>query len=140
MTILAPKAIVPGEPIEDEPLAEVPSWSTGETTDVPEDMGRRYRRISGDVNPIHLHALPAKLFGFKRAIAHGLWMLGDTVGRLEGVPESATLRARFRRPVFLPSTVQFRHGRAGDSLRFEVRTGSGDKAHLEGEVAVIDAD
>src|SRR5262245_13413450 len=29
---------------------------------LPEDLGRRYAAVSGDHNPIHLHALPAKAF------------------------------------------------------------------------------
>ena len=43
--------------------------------DVPADMGRRYAAAGKDYNPIHLTALSAKLFGFKRAIAHGMWSL-----------------------------------------------------------------
>ena len=39
----------------------------------PADIGRRYGLVSGDMNPIHLSAPSAKLFGFRQAIAHGLW-------------------------------------------------------------------
>jgi hypothetical protein len=39
----------------------------------PANIGRRYGRVTGDLNPIHLSALSARLFGFRRAIAHGLW-------------------------------------------------------------------
>src|SRR3954468_2939139 len=39
-----------------------------------DDAGRRYAKVSGDVNPIHLSGLTAKAFGFKRAIAHGMWV------------------------------------------------------------------
>ena len=35
--------------------------------------GRRYAAVSGDHNPIHLSALTAKPFGFRRAIAHGMY-------------------------------------------------------------------
>src|SRR5574343_302317 len=40
--------------------------------DAPADTGRRYAPVSGDYNPIPLSALSARLFGFPRAIAHGL--------------------------------------------------------------------
>ena len=30
-------------------------------------------RVSGDFNPIHVHPLSARLFGFPTAIAHGMW-------------------------------------------------------------------
>ena len=41
---------------------------------VPDDIGRRYAKVSGDVNPIHMSSLTAKALGFKRAIAHGMWV------------------------------------------------------------------
>jgi hypothetical protein len=37
------------------------------------DIGRKYAKISGDYNPIHLYGVCAKLFGFKTAIAHGMF-------------------------------------------------------------------
>ncbi|MBT7947276.1 MAG: acyl dehydratase, partial [Porticoccaceae bacterium] len=46
---------------------EVQTWS------VDGGMGRRYAKVSGDYNPIHLSAMTAKFFGFKRAIVHGMW-------------------------------------------------------------------
>lgn len=36
--------------------------------------GREYGGLCGDLNPIHLHALSAQLFGFKRPIAHALYI------------------------------------------------------------------
>ncbi len=41
--------------------------------DVSENTGRRYALTSGDFNLIHIHAVTAKAFGFKQAIAHGMW-------------------------------------------------------------------
>lgn len=35
-------------------------------------IGRRYGKLSGDFNPIHMHALAAKAFGFPDAITHGM--------------------------------------------------------------------
>jgi len=48
-------------------VSELTRWKA------PADIGRRYARVSGDYNPIHLSALTARLFGFPQAIAHGLW-------------------------------------------------------------------
>ena len=42
---------------------------------IPSDMGRLYAAISGDRNPIHLHPLAAKAFGFRTTIVHGMWTL-----------------------------------------------------------------
>lgn len=50
-----------------EPVTDAIEWK------VPGNTGRRYGAVSGDRNPIHLYPLTAKLFGFKRQIAHGMW-------------------------------------------------------------------
>jgi acyl dehydratase len=69
--------------------------------------GRRYAAVSGDVNPIHLHALTAKLLGFDRAIAHGMYTYARALAafgpRLPGAGRSSVW---FRRPLPLPSTVR----------------------------------
>src|SRR4051812_31318568 len=73
---------------------------------VPDDAGRRYARVSGDVNPIHLSGLSAKAFGFKRAIAHGMWVKARALAALSGrLPEALSVDVGFAKPLFLPSTV-----------------------------------
>lgn len=74
---------------------------------VPEGQGRAYAAVSGDVNPIHLHALTARAMGFPRAIAHGMWTAARTLAALG--PRTAgpgTSQVWFARPVLLPSTVE----------------------------------
>jgi hypothetical protein len=94
---------------------------------LPGDLGRRYAGVSGDRNPIHLHRLAAKLFGFPRAIAHGMWTKARCLAALEAsLPDAYEVEVEFRKPLLLPSTVAFE--RAGE--RFRVR--SGDKVHLLG--------
>ncbi len=74
---------------------------------VPEGQGRAYAAVSGDVNPIHLHALSAKAMGFPRAIAHGMWTAARTLAALEPRGSAAsTSHVWFARPVFLPSMVE----------------------------------
>ncbi|WP_181793709.1 MaoC/PaaZ C-terminal domain-containing protein [Streptomyces sp. WELS2] len=94
-----------------------------------EDVGRRYGAVSGDRNPIHLHPLTARLFGFPRAIAHGMWTLARCLAA-HGTPARAVVRARFRAPVPLPGTVAYG---ADGSGRFELR-GEGGRLCLEGTV------
>ncbi|MFF5338588.1 MaoC/PaaZ C-terminal domain-containing protein [Streptomyces sp. NPDC013181] len=96
---------------------------------LPGDLGRRYAAASGDRNPIHLHPLTARLFGFPRAIAHGMW----TVARcLAATPDPAalrTVRADFRAPVLLPATVTY----ATEGTAFQLRAGAdGERVHLTG--------
>ena len=52
------------------------------TIDVPGDIGRRYAGVSGDPNPIHMYAVTARLFGFKSAIAHGMWSYARVLAAL----------------------------------------------------------
>jgi acyl dehydratase len=103
---------------------------------LPEDLGRRYASVSGDYNPIHLHGLTAKAFGFPRAIIHGMWTLARALGEL-GLDEAegaSTCEVSFRRPVLLPSTVLFHAREAGPRTELEVRTRDGAQLHLSGHV------
>ncbi|MCZ9353437.1 hypothetical protein NGM36_27345 [Streptomyces mutabilis] len=93
------------------------------------DVGRRYGAASGDRNPIHLHPLTARLFGFPRTIAHGMWTVARCLAE-HGTPDAAVVRAEFRAPVLLPGTVVY--GAGGG--RFELRGGDGRRQHLCGEV------
>jgi len=88
---------------------------------LPEDLGRRYAGVSGDRNPIHLHAWSAKPFGFPRAIAHGMWTKARCLASLR-LPDAFAVDVRFKQPILLPSTVTF--GEAEE--RFAVH------GHLEG--------
>jgi acyl dehydratase len=71
-----------------------------------DDLGRRYAAVSGDHNPIHLHAWTAKPFGFERAIVHGMWTKARCLAALR-LPDAFTTEVRFKRPILLPSTVTF---------------------------------
>ena len=75
---------------------------------VPARVGTDYARVSGDRNPIHTSWLGARLFGFPRPIAHGMWSKARCLAALEGrLPEAYTVEAAFKRPISLPSTVAF---------------------------------
>jgi len=117
---------------------EVPSASdlpaAGEW-ELPGDLGRRYGSVSGDLNPIHVHPLTARLFGFPSAIAHGMWTKARCVAALaDRLPEAFTVDVAFRKPILLPATVTFAAS-DGSTPRFGVR-GTGEKAtpHLDGVV------
>ena len=75
---------------------------------VPPDTGRRYASVSGDYNPHHLYTVLAKLFGFKRSIAHGMWSLARVIGTLDkkfDLYDSAFIEASFKLPIFMPATT-----------------------------------
>jgi acyl dehydratase len=94
---------------------------------LPGDLGRRYAAVSGDRNPIHLHPLTAKAFGFPRPIAHGMWTKARCLAALEpSLPEAYEVFVEFRKPILLPARAEFERG----SANFRVR--SGDRVHLLG--------
>ncbi|WP_031042219.1 MaoC/PaaZ C-terminal domain-containing protein [Streptomyces sp. NRRL F-5650] len=97
------------------------------------DVGRRYGAASGDRNPIHLHPLTARLFGFPRAIAHGMWTVARCLAE-HGAPDAAVVRARFRAPVLLPGTVVY-GAEDGAGGRFELRGARDGRLHVCGDVA-----
>lgn len=104
--------------------------------DLPGSLGRRYAAASGDRNPIHLHSLTARPFGFRRAIAHGMWLVARCLAEIPeatGHAEQLTVSAEFRSPVLLPATVVYG---ARDGA-FELRGGSAGSArlHLTGRVS-----
>ena len=100
---------------------------------VAEDTGRRYAGVSGDVNPIHLSGLAAKAFGFKRAIAHGMWVKARALAALEGrLPERFTVDVGFRKPLFLPSTVTLATTAADGGWDLAVRNAGTGTEHLVG--------
>ena len=97
--------------------------------EVPENCGRRYAKIAGDLNPIHQHALLAKPFGFKRAIVHGTWTLARALA-VAGLPRQSHYRfdAIFRRPVELPSQIRISAFGEIDTSLHRVLVQSADRA------------
>jgi acyl dehydratase len=106
-----------------------------ETWTLAGDLGRRYGAISGDRNPIHMHSLGGKAFGFPRAIAHGMWTKARSLAAIaQELPEAFSVKTRFRRPVTIPGSVSFESDRRGEELRFALRSRSREQLHLLGEV------
>ncbi len=102
---------------------------------VPDDAGRRYAKVSGDVNPIHLSGLTAKALGFKRAIAHGMWVKARVLGALAGrLPEAFTYDVQFKKPLFLPSTVQLSTAEVAGGWDVAVRNATTGSDHVLGTV------
>lgn len=103
--------------------------------DATSDTGRRYASISGDYNPIHLSTLSAKLFGFKRAIAHGMWTLACVASRLGDGDESHTqdikrIVCTFKKPVLLPEVLTI--------YRLPTHCPSAAKERVQLEVSSVD--
>ncbi|KFU79044.1 MaoC like domain-containing protein [Amycolatopsis lurida] len=105
---------------------------------VPGDIGRRYAEVSGDRNPIHLHPITAKAFGFPSAIAHGMWTKAHALAAFEGrLPEAFAVDVKFKQPVLLPAKAAFTTWSEGDGWAFELWNARKPKPHLEGSVVAL---
>jgi len=102
---------------------------------VPDDIGRRYAGVSGDINPIHMHSLSARLFGFPSAIAHGMWLKARCLAALEGLlPDALNVEVAFKAPLLLPSKVAFADWPADGGRDFAVHDARKGKPHLTGSL------
>lgn len=131
---------------------EISRWN------IPSHKGREYAAVSGDYNPIHLHAASAYLFGFRGgAIMHGMWTKAHALAHVlppvekmaippvsaDGTaPPLTEVYVEFKTPLFLPSTavLSCRSVRADmdDTYRreeriFEVKGAGGEELpHMRG--------
>ncbi|WP_433834058.1 MaoC/PaaZ C-terminal domain-containing protein [Actinoplanes sp. CA-015351] len=99
---------------------------------VPARVGSDYAAVSGDRNPIHTSRVCAKLFGFPRPIAHGMWTKARSLAALEGrLPESYTVDVAFKSPLLLPGKPSFTAALAGAGWEFSLRS---KRPHLTGRI------
>ena len=122
-----PKREVPAAGVEGAPLRSV-------IVRVPEDTGRRYARIAGDLNPIHQRAWLARPFGFRTAIVHGTWTVARALAECQDdLPlRPRVVEVRFRKPVPLPSSAVVSAWRRADgALDITVAPPKGGTAHVE---------
>ncbi|MDO3683704.1 MaoC/PaaZ C-terminal domain-containing protein [Micromonospora sp. C28ISP2-4] len=98
-------------------------------------VGTDYARVSGDHNPIHTSKLGARLFGFPRPIAHGMWSKARCLAALEPrLPEAYTVDVSFKLPVPLPSTVAFSASVIDTGWDFALHSARDGRPHLTGSV------
>ncbi|SNR27199.1 MaoC like domain-containing protein [Haloechinothrix alba] len=105
---------------------------------VPGDIGRRYAEVSGDHNPIHLYAATAKLFGFPKAIAHGMWTKAHALSAFEGkLPAAYTVSVGFKQPVLLPGKAAFTTWTTEGGYAFELWNARKPKPHMDGTISTL---
>jgi hypothetical protein len=114
----------------------------------PVDVGRKYAGVSGDFNPIHLTRWTAKLMGFRKAIAHGMyskalclslvvkqerqnskWVLAQTPMRFS---------TQFMQAIYLPTRCELRVSRELNLINFSLnsQSGSKEKEHLRTNIVI----
>jgi acyl dehydratase len=97
-------------------------------------VGRRYGWLAGDLNPIHLGDRGARLFGFERAVAHGMWSMARSLAALGPGPLAPPVRVHveFKLPLFLPSTARLEHWPRDGRHVFVLKDAEGQRPHLAG--------
>jgi acyl dehydratase len=124
-------ASTPNLPRE-EPPRTTAVWQVGS------EVGRRYAAVSGDRNPIHTSRLGARLFGFPRPIAHGMWSKARCLAALSGrLPDRYQVEVAFKLPILLPATVHFSAVPAGDGWALALHDAKSAKPHLAGSVSPV---
>lgn len=118
--------------------APVAQWA------VAGNAGRRFAGPSGDWNPIHVSALTARLFGYPRAIAHGMFSAARCLALLQqGLPTDAPLALdlRFKRPLLIPGKVALHTAQDAESgpaaTRFVLKVQPSGEPHIDGTLRVL---
>jgi acyl dehydratase len=122
------------EPDWGQPVAQ---WA------VAANAGRRFAGPSGDWNPIHVSALTARLFGYPRAIAHGMFSAARCLALLQArmpADQPLQLDLRFKRPLLIPGQVALhthQDAQAPDSKRFVLKVQATGEPHIEGLISQL---
>ena len=116
-------------PIGGATVAEVPLHAS-------HSIARRYGRVSGDLNPIHLADATARWFGFEKAVAHGMWSMARSLAALGPAlaREPCRVPVEFKLPLFLPADVVLEHWHDADRWQFVLRDRGSRRPHLAGSV------
>lgn len=86
------------------------------------DIGRIYASISGDYNLIHIHPLCARLLGFRRHIAHGMYLQARALSEILAAGAAANIafpmhiNTAFKKPVYLPADITLGYSPMGSDM------------------------
>lgn len=88
---------------------------------LPDGIGFRFARISGDSNGIHYSSSYARLFGFKRDFAQPLLILSKSLSCFSDFdPSRFCLLAFFKGPAYYKSNVTLKGLPTGEGIRFDI--------------------
>jgi hypothetical protein len=120
------------------------------TLNFEEFVGRKYAKVSGDYNPIHLWPTTSRLFGFDKAIAHGMYSHAkalSVIARMSdyNIENSHCISAVFKHAIELPNTsvLQINKQPVSGALQFNLSstTQSSDtlktRQHLVGSISPL---
>ncbi|HYA90469.1 MAG TPA: hypothetical protein VEK32_03115 [Thermodesulfobacteriota bacterium] len=88
---------------------------------LPDGVGFRFARISGDSNGIHYSSSYARLCGFKRDFAQPLLILTKSLSCFSDFdPSRFRLLALFKGPAYYKSTISLKGVSSGEGIRFDI--------------------
>lgn len=132
-TYLSRREQLPGEQPK-QPRLSAPEGAPSQIWGMPADLGRRYARVAGDYNPIHLNPATSRLFGFKRPIIQGMWTHARALAAFGGtLPQTYGVKVSFLKPIMLPGKAAFR----ADQGNFSVGSVDSDEQYLVGELSQV---
>ena len=109
--------------------------------EVPRSVGKEFGMVTGDINPIHMSKVLAKLFGFKKDLAHGMWSIGRGLSFFDHVDFLKPVRfdVAFKGPLYLGEMASvFCHPK--DQGLFEFYGAGNDRPSIVGWVRNVDAE
>ncbi len=106
----------------DQPeLPTIPEPKTLASWYLPDGIGFRFAKISGDANGIHYSSSYAKLHGFKRDFAQPLLILSRSLNCFSDFdPSGFRLSALFKGPVYYGSNVSLKGVLGEEGIRFDI--------------------
>lgn len=111
------------------------------TFKVKSSTGKKFGLITKDINPIHMSGILAKLFGFKRDLAHGMWALGrGTANLLAEMPSDSPIRmdVAFKGPVYMRDKVRVNNS-VQNPGQFKFFSGKNDRPSIVGVLKKVDS-
>lgn len=111
---------------------DLSNWQQLDIWDLDTARGRRYARLSGDYNPIHLHPWLSRWFGFTQPIIHGMYSVAQAQADIERHFQTSVriMDVTFKRPLTLPNqAVSHIQPQTG---KLSVTDALGEKSYLDG--------
>jgi len=106
---------------------------------IPDGIGKRYAKICGDFNPIHMSKMLARLFGYRATVAHAFWAAGSGAGLLSGINYDKPVRVdmTFKGPLFTGSRSHIETCRHRGDIRFDYYCGDNPRPSVNVKISRV---
>lgn len=95
---------------QDNVISDITPWLK-ESRELPCSLGLRYGLLSGNIDPIHIHPLSAKLMGHPTSIMHGMWGVAYSCSLFQreghNVSLGNSISIKFISPIYLPREISY---------------------------------